>query len=35
MWDMIVDGFYDDTLEWEFCCEVHFETKSLKCLKLF
>ncbi len=35
VWDTIVDGFYDDTLEWELCCEVHFETKSLKCLKLF
>jgi hypothetical protein len=35
VWDTIVDGFYDDTLEWELCCELHFETKSLKCVKLF
>jgi hypothetical protein len=35
VWDTIVNGFYDDTLEQELCCEVHFETKSLKCLKLF
>jgi len=36
VWDTIVNGFYDDTLVWELCCEVHFETKSLNvlnCLK--